>query len=58
MTMNKIHPAVICVGLACLTILECYALHMGLNGTLLKMVLVVVAGIIGVTIPIPKFMSK
>ena len=56
--MNKIHPAVICVGLACLTILECYALHMGINGTLLKMVLVVIAGVIGVAIPTPKFMSK
>tara|TARA_R100001530_G_scaffold136178_2_gene115651 strand:- start:875 stop:1051 length:177 start_codon:yes stop_codon:yes gene_type:complete len=44
---------VISIGLICLTILECYALSQGINGTLLKIVLVVIAGVIGVTIPNP-----
>jgi len=44
---------VICVGIICLTGLEIYALSQGLNGTVLKAVLVAIAVAIGVTIPNP-----
>ena len=54
MTKKKeIDWRVICVGIVCLTILECMALSMGINGTLLKVVLVVIAGLGGYTIPSP-----
>ena len=44
---------IVCVGLICLTALEIFALSNGINGTLLKIVLIVIAGVIGVTIPNP-----
>lgn len=55
--MKKIDWRVVCVGLVCLTALEIYALSMGINGTLLKIVLMVIAGVIGVTIPLDKFIK-
>jgi len=52
--MENIDYRVICVGMICITALECIALNMGINGTLLKGVLIVLALAIGVTIPKPK----
>jgi len=51
--MEKIDWKVVCVGLVCITALEIYALSQGINGTLLKIVLIIIAGVIGVTIPNP-----
>ena len=50
---QKVDWRIVCTGLACITILECLALSMGINGTLLKMVLIAIAVAIGVTIPNP-----
>ena len=47
----------ICVGLICLTIIECWALYNGVNGTLLVLVVGIIAGAIGVSIPTPNFMK-
>ena len=47
----------ICVGLICLTIIECYALSKGINGTLMLLVVAAIAGAIGVSIPTPNFMK-
>jgi len=44
---------IVVTGLVCLTALEIYALSQGINGTLLKIVLVMIAGAIGVTIENP-----
>jgi len=44
---------IVCVGLICITALEIYALSQGINGTLLKIVIAILAGVIGVTIPNP-----
>ena len=50
---QKVDWRIVCTGLACITILECLALSMGINGTLLKIVLIAIAVAIGVTIPSP-----
>lgn len=50
---TKIDWRVICVGLICITLLEMYALSMGINGTLLKTVLMAIAVTIGITLPNP-----
>jgi len=50
---QKIDWKIVCVGLICLTVLECFALYMGINGTVLKSVLIVIALAIGVVIPNP-----
>jgi len=55
---EKIDPKVICVGIICLTLLECFALYMGFNGVLLKSVIGIIALVIGITIPTPKILKK
>jgi len=55
--MKQIDWRIVCTGLACLTALEIYALSMGINGTLLKIVLIVIASVIGITIPLDKFIK-
>lgn len=44
---------VLCVALACLTALEIYALSRGINGTILTIVVGIIAGVAGFTIPTP-----
>lgn len=53
MDKKKIDWRIVCTGLVCLTGLEVFALYQGINGTLLKIVLIVIAGVIGITIPNP-----
>ena len=50
---QKIDWRIVCTGLFCITLLEVYALSQGINGTLLKIVLMIMAVAIGVTIPTP-----
>ena len=55
---QKIDFRVVCVGLVCLTALELYALSQGINGTLLKLVLIAIAATIGIAIPTPQILKK
>lgn len=48
---------IVIVGIICLTILEMFALYMGINGTMLTIVVAVIAAAIGVIIPTPKIMK-
>lgn len=45
---------VLVAGLSALTIIESVALLNGINGTLLMVVVAVIAGVVGVSIPTPK----
>ena len=49
--VDKIDWRIVCTGLVCLTVLEVFALSMGINGTLLKIVLIVIASVTGIMIP-------
>lgn len=49
---QKVDWRIVIAGLFCLTALEITALILGYNGTILKIVLVIIAGAIGVAIPI------
>ena len=40
----------ICVAIVCLTTLELFALHKGKNGTLLRLIIVAIAGLAGFSI--------
>ena len=53
MTIKKagIDWRIVCVGLVCLTTLEIAAILSGFNGTLLKIILVIIAFAIGVKVP-------
>lgn len=44
-------------GIICLTVLELFAMYMGINGGMLRIVVIIIAIAIGVTIPTPKFMK-
>ena len=55
--MEKIDWRIVCTGLACITALEIYALSMGINGTLLKAVLIAIASVVGITIPLDKLIK-
>lgn len=48
---QKIDWKVICVALVCLTGIEIYALSQGINGTFLSIVIAIIAGIAGWTVP-------
>ena len=44
---------IVVVGLICLTVIELFALSRGINGTMLSIVIAIVAAAIGVAIPNP-----
>lgn len=54
---KKIDWKVLCVGLVCLTGLELYALRLGYNGTILNIVIFIIAIAIGITIDFPSLMK-
>jgi len=54
---TKVDWRIVCTGLICLTVLNLYALSQGINGTILSLVLIVIAGVIGITIPTPKLLK-
>lgn len=55
---NKADWRIVCVGLACLTIAELYALSQGVNGTIFAIYVFIVAGVMGIAIPTPKFLNR
>jgi len=48
---EKVDWKVVCIGLACLTSIELYALSLGKNGLLLTSVMAIIAGVIGWRVP-------
>ncbi len=50
---RKIDWKIVCMGILCLSIVEIYAMTLGLNGTLRAAYFAIVAGVIGLTIPSP-----
>ena len=53
MDKKKVDWRIVCVALVCLTGLEVYALSQGINGTMLSIVIAIIAGIAGFVIPSP-----
>lgn len=58
MTSKKIDWRIVVAGLFYITALEAYALSLGFNGLLLTTVIALIAGAIGVTIPMPTISVK
>ena len=54
---EKIDWRIVCTGILALTALEIYALSQGINGTLLRIVIIVIGLAIGVIIPVPKILK-
>ena len=53
MDKKKVDWRIVCVALLCLTGLEIYALSQGINGTLLSIVIAIIAGTAGFILPSP-----
>jgi len=49
---------IVITGVLCITILELVAMCFGFNGYLLRIVMVVIAAAIGITIPTPKILKN
>jgi hypothetical protein len=50
---EKIDWRILCTALVCLTILELYAISQGIDGVIFGIVLMIIAGIVGIIIPNP-----
>ncbi len=48
---------IVCTGILALVILEAVALFLGYNGTILSIVIAIIGCVIGVTIPLDKFVK-
>ncbi len=48
---QKVDWRIVSIGLVCLTALELYALSQGINGTILGIVIAIIAATIGIVIP-------
>ena len=58
--MNKkiqIHWSVSIVAILCLTVIEIFAMHYGINGLMRSIIFALIAGIVGLTIPLDKFIK-
>ena len=49
--------SILITAIVCITLLEAWALALGINGILLTTVIAALAAIAGVTIPTPKFLK-
>ena len=56
-TETKRSPWVTITALLCITALELFALSQGINGAMLTIVVGILAAIVGITIPTPKFLK-
>lgn len=54
---EKVNTSVLVTALICITILESLALLKGFDGTLLTIIVGVIAALAGVVIPTPKFLK-
>lgn len=48
---------VLITAMICLTIVELYAIHSGINGALLTIFVAVIAGVAGIVIPQPQWLK-
>jgi uncharacterized membrane protein YuzA (DUF378 family) len=48
-----VHYKVLCTAIVCLTLMEICAMYFGINGTMRTIIFMIIAGIVGVTVPNP-----
>jgi len=57
MMTKQIHWSISIVAIICLTIIEIFAMYHGINGTMRSIIFAIIAGIVGLTIPLDKFIK-
>ena len=58
MKKQKVDWKVLSIALICLTSIEIYALSQGINGVMMSLIVAVIGGIAGITMPTPKWIKK
>ena len=56
--MNKINWKIGAIAIICLTIMECFAMHYGINGTMRTIIFTIIAAIAGLTINTKSFLKE
>jgi len=56
--MKKIDKSIVICAIICISLLEAFALYQGVNGAMLRIVLIILALIAGVVIPTPKALTE
>lgn len=56
--LNRVDRSIIVCAIISLTILELVALHNGINGTILTLVVGIIAGLAGWVIPVPRYLMN
>jgi len=54
---KQIHWSISIVAIICLTIIELYAMSKGINGLMRSVIFALIAGIVGLAIPLDKFIK-
>lgn len=57
MTTKKIHWSISIVAIVCLTVIEIFAMYFGINGLMRSIIFALIAGIVGISIPLDKFIK-
>ena len=56
--MKPVDKGIVMVAIVCLTILELFAMHYGINGTMRTIIFTIIAGLAGFALPSNKFIKK
>ena len=54
---KQIHWSISIVAILCLTVIEIFAMHYGINGLMRSIIFAIIAGIVGISIPLDKFIK-
>jgi len=54
---KKIHWSISIVAIICLTVIEIFAMYFGINGLMRSIIFALIAGIVGISIPLDKFIK-
>ena len=55
--MKTVDKWVVITAIIGLVVLECFAMHYGINGTFRTIIFTAIAGLAGLTVPTPKFIK-
>jgi len=55
--MKPIDKWIVITAIICLSVMECFAMHYGINGTFRTIIFTIIAGLAGFAIPSDKFIN-
>ena len=55
--MKPIDKEIVIMAIICLSVMELFAMHYGINGTMRTIIFTIIAALAGVALPTPKFIK-